>query len=589
LQNNSAVMGSSALDASGGGLSVARGGRASLFGTTLIGNYAGGIGTFEALLTAGSSTAERYWSRRAAHILSAGMAELQLCSLSDPRRTIGSSSAVSQAEVRATDRGSGSWIVGKDSGRIIILNSSLRSDALEHTSLWVVDTAEALIRGCTAVNVTIGASSEAADRVTSGGVNVRPIGVVDSVFTPALDRSVPIVQPVDGTCAVMLVGEQLCDARALCEQVLSGGVKCSCAGTGLRYKPNVTEDGQQCEQDASLRAVLESESLAISVRKPSNITSHTHLNIESHGEAEIAVAFDITMTRFEASTGISIAANDSIAIDQPSVSAFGQHIEWKRTPPNTTWLADLDGSKFKYLQTQRHEFGVRLNCESDEQSCAADGDRIETIVRLASPQDSRLRSEVKVQTLVVALASCLHSVAVVMQAGGSSKSSSPVTGLLLTDVALVFVELRVADTDGMPIRVSEPKAVVLWSSGESPPFQIVPTKPADGGSHSNLFTAGVEASLRSSPGSYRLQVVLVDAWDEELGAVGDCVLHEQIIRIEKPIADELACDAGQYMLDRARCEDCPKGTSGAGGKMTTCTLCAPGAAIRLRPVRLSMR
>jgi hypothetical protein len=64
----------------------------------------------------------------------------------------------------------------------------------------------------------------------------------------------------------------------------------------------------------------------------------------------------------------------------------------------------------------------------------------------------------------------------------------------------------------------------------------VPTKPADGGSHSNLFTAGVDASLRSSPGSYRLQVVLVDAWDKELGAVGDCVLHEQIIRIEKPLA-----------------------------------------------------
>jgi hypothetical protein len=38
------------------------------------------------------------------------------------------------------------------------------------------------------------------------------------------------------------------------------------------------------------------------------------------------------------------------------------------------------------------------------------------------------------------------------------------------------------------------------------------------------------------------------------------------------------------MIDGAvpRCEDCPKGTKGAGGKVTTCTSCAPGAAMRLR-------
>jgi hypothetical protein len=485
---------------------------------------------------------------------------------------------VSQAEVRATDRGSGSWIVGKDSGRIIILNSSLRSSKPKQTSLWVVDAAEALIRGCTATNVTIGAPGQAL------GELMKPIGVVDSVFTPGLDPSVPTVHPTDSTCAVMLVGAQLCDARALCEQVLSGGVKCSCVGTGLRYKPNVTEDGRQCEQDASLRAVLESESLAISVWKPSKVTGHTHLIIEAHGEAKIAVAFSITMTRFEVSTGTLIAANGSIAIDQPSVSAFGQHIEWTRMPPNAAWYADLDGSKFKYVDTQRHQFGVRLDCETDQQSCAADGDHITTIVRLLSPQDPRLRSEVQVQTLVVAFASCVHSVAVVMQSGGLSKSSFPVTDLLLTDVALVFVEIRVTDTDGIPIRVSQPKSVVFWGSGESRIFQIVPTKPLDGGSHSNLFIAGIEVSQRSTPGSYRLQVVLLDAWNEELGAVGDCVLHEQIVRVEKPLADELTCDAGQHIVDRARCEDCPKGTSGAGGKMTTCTSCAPGAAMRLRPV-----
>ena len=48
--------------------------------------------------------------------------------------------------------------------------------------------------------------------------------------------------------------------------------------------------------------------------------------------------------------------------------------------------------------------------------------------------------------------------------------------------------------------------------------------------------------------------------------------------------EEFTCNAGQYMIDGAvpRCEDCPKGTKGAGGKVTACTSCAPGAAMRLR-------
>jgi hypothetical protein len=48
--------------------------------------------------------------------------------------------------------------------------------------------------------------------------------------------------------------------------------------------------------------------------------------------------------------------------------------------------------------------------------------------------------------------------------------------------------------------------------------------------------------------------------------------------------EEFTCNAGQYMIDGAvpRCEDCPKGTSGAGGKVTTCTSCAPGGSMRLR-------
>jgi hypothetical protein len=75
---------------------------------------------------------------------------------------------------------------------------------------------------------------------------------------------------------------------------------------------------------------------------------------------------------------------------------------------------------------------------------------------------------------------------------------------------------------------------VLWGSGEGPARPIVPTKAAEGGSQSNRFTASIDASLRSTPGSYRLQVVLKDAWNEAGGAVGQCVLLEQNVRVDGP-------------------------------------------------------
>jgi hypothetical protein len=80
------------------------------------------------------------------------------------------------------------------------------------------------------------------------------------------------------------------------------------------------------------------------------------------------------------------------------------------------------------------------------------------------------------------------------------------THLLLTDAALVFVDLHVIDADGLPTRVSLPNAVVSWGSGEGPENQIVPSRSAEGDSESNRFTASIDAALRSTPGSYRLQV-----------------------------------------------------------------------------------
>ena len=84
-----------------------------------------------------------------------------------------------------------------------------------------------------------------------------------------------------------------------------------------------------------------------------------------------------------------------------------------------------------------------------------------------------------------------------MQSCGSAEGAVPVADSpLLTSAAFIFVELRVVDADGIPVRVSLPSSVVLWGSGAGRAYQLVPTKPAEGGGKSNRFTAAIEAGLR---------------------------------------------------------------------------------------------
>jgi hypothetical protein len=432
-------------------------------------------------------------------------------------------------EAITLDRPSRYWLY--PGRRLVIRESSFRSSSLGGALLpcW----SDILIHGSTFVNLPIEPCSDPSYAKFERGT----LGIVNSTFEPPLASSVVTVQPPD--CGMIAAGERVCDQRARCEAAPSGGVRCLCVDRDalLRYKPGVPEDGRQCEQDASLRAVLESESVSVDVAKPGSLANRPlTLVVEAHGETELTVAFHVAMTRREAGSEVVIVANGSIRVDQPSISAFGHHVEWKRKlPPPGTWKADLDANRLKYATTQRHDFTVRLACDRGEQSCAADGDIISTTVQLVSPQDIHLKShEVTIQTRVVALASCNHSVAAIMQSEGSLKTAVPVKDSLVMDAALVFVDLRVVDADGIPIYVSLPKAVVLWGREEGPRDQVAPTKPAEGGSRSNRLTASIEARLRSMPGTYLLQVVLMDAWNEALGAVGECVLLKQIVRVDGP-------------------------------------------------------
>jgi hypothetical protein len=328
LRRNIARMESSAAyAASAGGVSVGAKGKLTLQRTQMSANAAGGVGRDEASGVY-AHDAEHARKVRAAHIDCLGSAAIEHCVLEG------------MVAVDPVERAAAPWfLVGRQSGRLSLVDTSVVvSEGSSEGLLNLIDDAEALMRGCRVAGAAI-----------SGEVSESKLGIVNSTFSPALDPSVKTIGPPK--CSATVASDvPMCDERASCEPVATGGVQCRCVGNGLvgglfgnglRYKPGWPEDGQRCEQDASLRAVLQSESFSIAVTKPGIVANLAlSLIVEAQGEAELAVEFNVSMTRVEALSSKMTAVGRSLRIDQPSVSAFGQHIEWKQRPPDATWRAN---------------------------------------------------------------------------------------------------------------------------------------------------------------------------------------------------------------------------------------------------------
>ncbi len=509
-----------AYSATGGGISVSPKGTLTVIGTYLSSNWAGGLGLYESGISF-AHVAKENMARRSLHLANSGHTAMHRCTFEgEPANDLAN--------------GGASYIVGQEFSHLV-LNETSAVGSVPEGLLRLFDAAQAAVLSCRVAGVTIENSASTAD-----GRNEIVLGILNSTFEPALPSALSTIVPPN--CGGPVAGlPAMCDPRATCKSRDSGGVACSCVGSGLRYKRGVLEDGQQCEQDTSLRAVLESESLSIDVEKPSSLTNRTlTLIVEAQGETELNVTFEVTMTHEEAGSKLVTAANRVIRVDRPLMSAFGHHIEWKLPPPKT-WKADLDASRLKFTATQRHEFTVRLACNRGEQSCAADGDIITTAVRLLSPQDSHLRSEVSVQTRVAALVSCNTTLAWVTSAGlelqGHSvvaereKRSRSMAALVASTVQVeastesVRFEAQFMDVDALPINFSTPKAFVLWANQSFPLERSV--------SGSNRFHWEIPFSLRREPGMYAYKVILEEAWDEVERAKARCTLLEGTLSIGK--------------------------------------------------------
>jgi hypothetical protein len=176
----------------------------------------------------------------------------------------------------------------------------------------------------------------------------------------------------------------------------------------------------------------------------------------------------------------------------------------------------LDGSKFKYLETKRHEFGVRLTCKSDEQSCAADGDLITTVIRLISPQDSNVRSEVTVTTRVEALVSCKNTAAWVSSAGLELEQDT------ISAESPLEVRLRAVDADNLEIKFTRAE-IFLHLEDQAQHDSKFPFNTEVGSSD---YTTVVSGAGTKEPGRYTLVVRYVAK-----GHTGSCEILRRSITV----------------------------------------------------------
>jgi hypothetical protein len=193
--------------------------------TVFSANQAGGIGQNEAK---GSGSADARQLVRAAHILSPGTTVARGCKFT--------STAPIDLPYKAPW-----WIVGTGAGRITLLNSTFEGSTTGRVEgmLSLPNEVSALLRGCTGSNVLIDS------KVTEGR-----LGIVDSIFEPALGASLQYIAPP--TCGTEVAGQRMCDPRAACKLRPSGGVECQCIGEDIGPLPGVRDDGSRCATIPSL-------------------------------------------------------------------------------------------------------------------------------------------------------------------------------------------------------------------------------------------------------------------------------------------------------------------------------------------------
>jgi hypothetical protein len=535
MQRNVAQMDSNlqAYEASGGSVSVGEKAGIVIEHTDMWLNQAGGVGLYESnVATAQTGGTNR--NNRASTIDCAGSAILRGCRLS----TV---SDVGEEAVLIPNNGV-HWLVSRLSGRLALIDTYLTgSDAIQRPAALAIvgDKATALLRGCVGTNVTIGM-----------GNTVTNLGIVGSVFRPSLNGSVRSINPSspDGGCGRAIAGAgPVCDPRAECTQIASGGVECACVGEGLRPKPGERADGSVCQRSLSIAADLVTSVLYMVVQKPGRSTGRVKLHVSATGEENVNATI-LVDTAMKSNNGTLTGESKVIssAASNPKVeSGFGSAIEWTGSVPSLKF--NLDVTKQKYTDSAEHEFAVSLKCDAATITCPADGQKIEMALTLDSGRPE-LFAAVKIVTEVEAIPSCQLSTARVLVLGNGP----------FVDDSSLKVEVALLDVDGIPITLSVPNVLVSWDTATSSTSKtLLLTRQSLG---SNIFVTNIPPELRSIEGSYTARVFLKDGWlgadANAAGEQADCDLLDQVFQVKPRVQDEgfntgyiiLGCAIGASIL-----------------------------------------
>ena len=511
LRGNMAMVTRTGNHASGGGAGIGDSGTLELFGARMNSNDAGGKGIYEITPVLGELLSRRNRMERAAHIDCAGNVTLVDSGISSPAT---SSVAMSSTEpgVGQLEYAASAWITARGSGVIMIRDCKLESavaDVARPTILLrlVGSLSQSVMRGCTAVNMAVDIPEVAQKRFAA----------INSTFEPPLLTKMPAaVEPPH--CSVIVAGERVCDPRARCQTRTSGGIWCSCIGDGLRHKPGVVPDGQQCQQEARVDLHMQSEKLRLKVRKPGSLSELLAVIVYATGEMKFSAQYSLGITHVSGSGNNRMMLGNASwqSLNDTLLSLHGFALRWDK-PPSEDADVDLDREAGSFAVSKIYRYQLRLDC-GKTRPCLADGDSVETLMQIGTDSDSSsMRSKVLLITDVEALVSCDQSQAWVERDIYDLPPQTPFR-----------VHVTAVDVDGLAVNFT--RADIAFLLGKRNSSETV-TLPVQWNSGSNEYVAVASGDLTNDDGEHELIVRVRQGWSEADARVKDCILLRRVITV----------------------------------------------------------
>jgi hypothetical protein len=500
-----------AYDATAGGVSVGAQGILYMTDSRMLSNYAGGVGHYEKSATA-SGTSQAILMERAAHVFCIGKAVIERCTFEFRLRP---------DDELGVENSAKSFLVGKQAGRILLANSTLVGSESQAV-IGLFDTAEAVIRGCSASGMTLNPEVLVQGR----------LGIVNSTFDPPLPANHSPLAVIDCSAVprVDVAGERVCDPRATCKPRPSGGVQCACIGEGLQDMPATIPDGRACEQEIQIRMQAQSQKVVVMVQKPSASPEKVRILVFGQGEQRFDAAYTMSMhVEYASSAGMN--STSWPRIDAREYSFCGQHVVWS-VPMSTDSVFAFSREEQQFALNKEFEMEIRLDCGS-ARPCIGDGDVVSTVLETGTPSSpSSLRSKVTVTAQVISLIACEK--ARVWLEGG-------VESTVVTSVP-IRLHLSAFDVDGLPIRFR--RLETEFRFGEHLlPVQWCAVCCATGFHHgddrimcrtsgSNEYIADVASHLTANPGGFDLVVTARNGWSMTNRSGGQCELLRRTITVQ---------------------------------------------------------